>query len=55
MDTQDIAGAPAPPGTQQIYETASQLYKQKRYEEIVSLCEQAESVGNYSADVAAVH
>ena len=55
MDTQDIAGAPAPPGAQQIYETASQLHKQKRYEEIVSLCEQAESVGNYSADVAAVH
>lgn len=56
METQDVTGQAAPPGTpQQIYEMTGQLLKQKRFGEIVSLCEQAESVGNYSADVAAVH
>jgi tetratricopeptide (TPR) repeat protein len=56
METKDGSSAAAPSAApQQIYETARDLYKQKRYEEIVSLCSQAEAAGNYSADVAAIH
>lgn len=38
-----------------VYAQAKALFEQKRFAEIVTLCEEAESRGAYNADVAAAH
>jgi tetratricopeptide (TPR) repeat protein len=46
---------PVPPDAAAVYEMVKGLYQQGRFDEIVSLCERAEAVGRYNADVAASH
>jgi tetratricopeptide (TPR) repeat protein len=46
-------GIPFDPGT--TYAAAKELFGQKRFAEVVALCERAESSGRYDANVVAVH
>jgi len=56
LDTEDQAGnTGTPPDAASVYQAAGALYHEKRYAEIVDICEKAEAQGIYNADVAAVH
>ena len=56
MDTEQQAGDNGIPGdAAAVHRAATALYHEKRYDEIVELCEKAEAAGTYNADVAAVH
>lgn len=56
MEPEDQTGNSATPqDAASVHRTATALYHEKRFAEIVDLCEKAEAQGIYSADVAAVH
>jgi len=56
LEPEDQTGNSATPqDAASVHRTATALYHEKRFAEIVDLCEKAEAQGIYSADVAAVH
>ena len=52
-DRDGVEGIPGDPAS--VYQAATAFYQQKRYAEIVDLCERAEAGGTYDGGVAAVH
>jgi tetratricopeptide (TPR) repeat protein len=56
VETEDRTGDIATPqDAATVHRAATALYHEKRFDEIVDLCRNAEAQGIYSADVAAVH
>jgi tetratricopeptide (TPR) repeat protein len=56
LETQDQTGnTGTPPDAASVHRAATELYHQRRFAEIVDICERAEAQGMYNADVAAVH
>ena len=56
LETQDQTGnIGTAPDAASVHRAATQFYHEKRYAEIVDICEKAEAQGTYNADVAAVH
>ena len=56
LETEDQAGnSGTPQDAASVHQAATGLYHDKRYAEIVDLCEKSEAQGIYNADVVAVH